>query len=489
MHDPQETGRRLAAALQLEAAMAGLDDHIAIYDSEWRYVYVNRRAAEVLRKSEEELLGRCIWDLFPEAVGNQYHRELHQVAAERRSLHSEHFYAPFDAWFVNHIYPFEGGVCVISNDITERKRTETERERLVAQLETVARQMPSGVVISDVEGRILLANEQAEAIIGIELAPGQQPAGETALLGFTPSGRQLRAEDWPLMRAALKGETVRDEQILLRRPGASDTVIGASAAPVRDAAGRITAAVVVFQDVTERRRNEDALRDADRRKDEFLAMLSHELRNPLAPIRNAVEVLKVPAASASQREAARDVIERQVGHLARLVDDLLDISRITRGKIELRKTRLDLAAAVHRAVETVMPLVESRRHRLDVTLPEDPILLEGDLVRLSQVIGNLLNNAAKFTPEGGRIEVAAERREGRAVLRVSDNGAGVPEGDLENIFEMFVQSDRSLARAEGGLGLGLTLVRSLVEMHGGTVEARSEGPGRGTELRVSLPLD
>jgi signal transduction histidine kinase len=322
----------------------------------------------------------------------------------------------------------------------------------------------------------------------VRLPQGLKLVGADTFDGFTPSGRRLVPADWPLARAALKGETVRDEQIHLRPPGRPEIIIEANAAPVRDAQGRITAAVVVFQDITERRRADDALREADRRKDEFLAMLSHELRNPLAPIRNAVQVLQTPSASAAQREKAQEIIARQVGSLTRLVDDLLDISRITRGRIELRKTTFDLAAAVSRAVETARPLIESRRQRLSLALPAEPILLEGDLVRLAQVISNLLNNAAKFTPEGGWIEVSAERQDGRAVVRVRDDGAGISEGDLGKIFNLFVQADRTLTRSEGGLGIGLTLVRSLVEMHGGTVEARSEGPGRGSEMVVSLPL-
>ena len=488
MDDPSAPRSRVTAALQLEAALAGLDDHVAVYDPEWRYVYVNRRAAEVLGRSEQELLGRCIWDLFPDAVGNQYYREVHQAAAERRAIHSEHYYAPFDTWFVNHIYPFDGGVCVISSDITERKRAEAERERLMAQLEAVARQMPAGVLIADMDGGVLFANEQAAAITGLDLSLQEQVVDAPPLAGFTPDGRPLAPEDWPLSRALLRGETVHNEQVHLRRPDRPEIVLEANAAPVRDAQGRMTAAVVVFQDITERRRAEDALREADRRKDEFLAMLSHELRNPLAPIRNAVEVMRIPAASAAQKERAQRVIERQVGHLSRLVDDLLDISRITRGKVELRQETLDLAAAVSRAVESARPLIDSRGQRLSLALPREPILLEGDLVRLSQVIGNLLNNAAKFTPEGGRIDISAERRDGQAVVRVRDDGAGIAAENLEKIFELFVQADRSIARSEGGLGIGLTLVRSLVEMHGGTVEARSEGPGRGSEMVVSLPL-
>ncbi len=473
----------------LAAALAGIADHVAVYDREWRYVYVNFAAAETLGKTADELLGRCIWDLFPDAVGNQYYREVHQAASERRPIHSEHYYAPFDSWFENHIYPFAGGVFVIASDITVRKRAEAAREGLLAQLEAVTRQMPAAVVITDAAGSILFANEQVTAITRTHFPPNAPmlTIGQTGFPSFTPEDRRIAPEERSLARA-LQGETLRNEIIRVPMPGGDQVALEVNAGPVRDSEGRITAAVLVFQDVTERRRAEDALRDADRRKDEFLAMLSHELRNPLAPIRNAVELLRTPAASPSQKEKAGQVIERQVGHLVRLVDDLLDISRITQGKVMLRKETVDLGAAVARAVETARPLITSRRHRLDVSLPGDPLLLDGDLVRLSQVIGNLLNNSAKFTPEGGIIDLSAERVDGHAVLRVRDNGVGMPAEVLPQVFELFLQADRSLARSEGGLGIGLTLVRSLVEMHGGTVEARSDGPNLGSELIVRLPL-
>ena len=236
-----------------------------------------------------------------------------------------------------------------------------------------------------------------------------------------------------------------------------------------------------------RRATVDALRDADRRKDEFLAMLAHELRNPLAPIRNAVQVLKLVGPEDTRQTWAREVIERQTQHLMRLVDDLLDVSRITRGKVTLAREPLDLATIVHRAVEASRPLIDSRHHQLTLALPSEPVRLEGDLTRLVQVVGNLLNNAAKYTDEGGHIRIEAAQQGGEAVIRVQDNGMGLPSDLLPHIFDLFIQADRSLDRSQGGLGIGLTLVRQLVEMHGGHVEARSDGPGHGSEFIVRLP--
>ena len=229
------------------------------------------------------------------------------------------------------------------------------------------------------------------------------------------------------------------------------------------------------------------LKEADRRKDEFLALLAHELRNPLAPIRSSLHALKLAGMDAAIAGRARDMMERQVGHLVRLVDDLLDVSRIMRGKIELRTEEVELAAVVARAVETARPLVEAARHELKVDLPQEPVRLDADPVRLAQVFGNLLANAAKYTEPGGRILLAAARRDGDVVVRVRDTGIGIPDDMLTRVFDPFVQTDAARGKSQGGLGLGLALVRSLVELHGGTVLARSEGPGRGSEFVVRLP--
>jgi signal transduction histidine kinase/CheY-like chemotaxis protein len=231
-----------------------------------------------------------------------------------------------------------------------------------------------------------------------------------------------------------------------------------------------------------------ALRDADRRKDEFLATLAHELRNPLAPIRNALQILKMPRVDAATVGRSREMMERQLEQLVRLVDDLLDVSRVMRGKIELRRERVELASVVARAVETVQPLVDAQGHELSVRMASESLPLDGDPVRLAQVVGNLLTNAAKYTEPGGHIWLTAERDEDVAVLRVRDDGIGIAPAMLPRIFELFVQVDHASTKAQGGLGIGLTLVKNLVEMHNGTVEARSEGLGKGCEFVVKLPV-
>ncbi len=243
-------------------------------------------------------------------------------------------------------------------------------------------------------------------------------------------------------------------------------------------------------EIAQRKRAEEMLKEADRRKDEFLAMLAHELRNPLAPIRNAVQILQLRMPAEETLRQPLEVIDRQARQLAGLVDDLLDVARITRGQINLRKQPLELAEVVDQAVETSRPLVEERRHRLAIHLPHEPIFVEADPTRLAQVILNLLNNAAKYTEQGGDIRLTVERADdgSSVVVRVRDNGMGIAPDMLPKIFEPFMQGERALDRAQGGLGIGLTLVRRLVELHGGTVQAFSEGLGHGSEFVVSLPV-
>jgi len=231
-----------------------------------------------------------------------------------------------------------------------------------------------------------------------------------------------------------------------------------------------------------------SLEAAQRQAHEFLATLAHELRNPLAPIRNAVSLMQMGGLSASMMDWYRTIIDRQVTHLTRLVDDLLDVSRITNDKITLQREPVDLALVVESAVDASRPLIHARQHALEILLPAEPLRVEGDLTRLVQIVLNLLHNAAKYTPDGGQIRLAVAREGEQAVIRVRDTGLGIPADLLPTVFDLFTQGDRSLERSQGGLGIGLMLVRRLVERHGGTVEAHSDGAGRGSEFVVRLPL-
>ena len=330
------------------------------------------------------------------------------------------------------------------------------------------------------DGTILFANGAyarsvgvtAEAMVGRDFwsfIPQDEHAAVRRLLG-----RLTR--DAPEVRIENRFDTAEGERWML----------WTNRALAFDAEGRVLEAQATGVDITERRRAEEALREADRRKDEFLAMLAHELRNPLAPIRNALHLLRVSGGGPVAAEA-RDVMERQLTQLIRLVDDLLEVSRISRGKIELRRAAVDLAGVVASAVETSRPAIDAARHRLEIRLPPAPLHVEGDFVRLSQVVANLLNNAAKYTDPGGRIALSVQREGAEAEIRVQDNGVGLAPELLPRVFDMFAQVDR--ARAAGGLGIGLALAKMLVELHGGRIEARSDGPGRGSEFAVRLPLE
>lgn len=260
------------------------------------------------------------------------------------------------------------------------------------------------------------------------------------------------------------------------------------AVPIRNDAGEIVCWFGTNTDVTEQRAAEEALKEAHRRKDEFLAMLAHELRGPLAPLCNMLEVMKRADGAGDLLRQSRDTMERQLGQMVRLVDDLLDVSRISRGRIELKRQRVELASVVYQAVEANCPLAESAQQEVTVTLPAAPIHVCGDPVRLTQVFGNLLNNACKYTPPGGKIWLTAERQGSDVVVRVRDTGVGISSEKLSSVFEMFSQVESSLERSQGGLGIGLSLVRRLVEMHEGSVEVQSDGPGCGSEFVVRLPV-
>lgn len=297
-----------------------------------------------------------------------------------------------------------------------------------------------------------------------------------------------RAEVEQQLRRVFQGE-VESTTIERRLIRSRDTPIWAkitlSLARVMDQDGMH--AVAVIEDVTERKHAEEDLREADRRKDEFLATLAHELRNPLAPIRNSLHIFRMAGIQDPAVARVTGMMERQVAHMVRMVDDLLEVSRISRGKIELRRERVSLASVLRSAVDTSLPLIEAAQHRLVVDIPDEEMMLDADPVRLAQVFANLLNNAAKYTQAGGEISVHAKLEDGLANVTVKDNGEGIPPAMLGRVFNMFTQVNTGM-RAQGGLGIGLTLARTLVQLHGGTIDAQSEGANQGCELRVRLPL-
>jgi two-component system, chemotaxis family, CheB/CheR fusion protein len=291
-----------------------------------------------------------------------------------------------------------------------------------------------------------------------------------------------------LWRKALQNGTTYEIEYRLRVAGGGYRWHLGRGRAVRDASGTIVRWFGTCTDIDDQKRALASLRDADRRKDEFLAMLAHELRNPLAPLRNSLLVLRLQGAVAPAYQSSLDVMERQIQHLTRMVDDLLDVSRITRGKIKLQKEPIELATVLARAVETSRPLIDRRRHQLTETLPAERVRLYGDVTRLAQVFANLLNNSAKYSEEGSRIGLYAALDGDEVEIRVRDTGIGIAPEMLPHIFALFTQAERALDRAQGGLGIGLSVVKRLVELHGGSVEAHSAGTGKGSEFVVRLPL-
>jgi PAS domain S-box-containing protein len=339
------------------------------------------------------------------------------------------------------------------------------------------------IFLLDTQGKIATWNTGAERILGYREA---EIVGQPFSLIFIPQDIVNGQPDYELEIAKDKGRS-EDERWHVRKDGSQFWASGV-VTPLWDNEGKLRGYAKVMRDITARKRAETDLADANRRKDEFLAMLGHELRNPLAPVTNALQILRLEQSVSPGGQQAIGMIDRQMKHLTRLVDDLLDVSRITRGKIRLSKERVELRTVVHHAVETTRPLIESRKHELTVSLPAESVWLEADPARMEQVVSNLLSNAAKYTEPCGHIWLTAERQGPEAILRVKDTGIGILPEMLPRVFDLFVQADRTLDRAQGGLGIGLTLVKALVQMHEGTVEAHSPGVGKGAEFVVRLPV-
>lgn len=401
-------------------------------------------------------------------------------------------------------------LCIyhVTMEVTERKRAEealrlSQQEALVAareaeaghaRLNAVLQAAPVGIMMADTKGHVLESNAAHDALWRRSSLRKDTCIDFSEWKGWWADGserhgRLLTPDEWPLVQA-LRGSPQAHGLIEIEtfdEPRLRRTVV-CSATPIRDHDGQVVAGVVTLLDMTERLKAEEGLREADRRKDEFLAMLAHELRNPLAPIMVAAELLGRKANDSEQVERTSAVILRQVQHLTGLVDDLLDVSRITRGLVVIDKQRVDLRSILAQSVEQVMPLIQARHHQLDLPLQTQALMVCGDTKRLIQVLANLLNNAAKYTPAGGVLQVEAGIEGEYVRVDVCDNGIGMSTELIARAFQLFAQAERDADRAQGGLGIGLAVVKQLVELHGGVISASSDGLGKGSRFTMRLPL-
>jgi PAS domain S-box-containing protein len=491
--------RRRAEATQrwLTAVLTSIGDGVIATDAQGRVTLLNPVAEILTGWKSEDAVGETLTDVFRivneethEPVENPVDRVLREKTVVGQANHTilmarDQTERPID----DSGAPIQEnggaikGVVLVFRDITQRRQSEAVSNRLAAIIDS-----SDDAIIGTDLGRIVVSwNAGAERLFGYTAA---EVAGRPISLLMPPD---RRAEESEILARLRRGERVDHfESVRITKEG-HPIDVSLTISPIRDGSGRIVGASKIARDITERKRLEeerrrrlDELAEANRRKDEFLAMLAHELRNPLAVISNAIQLNTLIGAQ-EQGDWSRDVIGRQVQHLSRLIDDLLEVSRIRTGKIQLHKERLDVAMVLRNAIESVRPLIEAREHNLTVDIASATLLAEADQVRLEQIVNNLLTNAAKYTDRGGRIWLSAQREAEAIVIKVRDAGIGIRPEHLPRIFELFAQGDRSLAHSEGGLGIGLTLARTLTELHSGSLTATSAGPGTGSEFVVRLP--
>jgi PAS domain S-box-containing protein len=376
------------------------------------------------------------------------------------------------------------GFSKVFRDETQRVLTEAALRDSEDRFRTLVQNLTDyAIFMLDAKGRITYWTEGARRVSGYR---AEEVMGRHLAMFYTQDAQHAAEAERELAIAAATGRVER-EGWRVKKSG-ERVWVNEIATALYGPDGRLTGFTKISRDLTERKKSEDALREADQRKDEFLATLAHELRNPLAPLRNGLHILRLTSSPDSPSRPTVEMMDRQLTHLVRLVDDLLDVARIRTGKIGLQKKPLYLREVLTASIEAARAAIDANKHRLRVEIPDEDLQVEGDFDRLAQVLQNLLSNAAKYMDPGGEIAVRLERENATAVLRVLDNGVGIPEADLPRVFELFSQVRSHEGRAAGGLGIGLSLVRTLVELHGGTIQAHSDGPGSGSEFVVRLPL-
>ena len=479
---------------RLAAIVDSSDDAIVSKTLDGRIVSWNAAAERLFGYTPQEAIGRPITTIIPPELYEEERQIIERLGRGERIDHFETTRLRKDGRRISlsiTVSPIRdaNGVIVGASKIARDISAQRDAERAYAQLAAIVESSDDAIVSKTLDGLIQSWNAGAARIFGYT---AEEAVGRSIILIIPP---ELQAEERQILEKVRSGERVDHFDTTRVTKDGRRIPISLTVSPVRDSRGVIIGASKVARDISERalseealRRSEEALRDADRRKDEFMALLAHELRNPLAPIRYALATARMSNRTPDQQKRAEEIIERQVAHMSRLLDDLLDVSRITHGTLELKTSIAELTFVLGTAIEAARPLLDAKRHTLSLKMPEQPVRLVGDAVRLAQVFSNLLINAAKYTDVAGQIELRAQQVQNEVVVSVRDNGMGISSDMMRRLFTMFAQDRAAAGRSEGGLGIGLALSRGIVALHGGSIEARSDGRDRGSEFVVRIPI-
>jgi PAS domain S-box-containing protein len=470
----------------LSGVLGSVRDAFFALDSDWRFTLVSEELLKRTRKTRTDLLGKVLWEVFPDTLGTVAHHSLQRAMRERVTAEFEMYYAPLNVWVWDKAFPTpDGGLVVYSQDVTDRKESERTLSEQRQLLQSINNTVPDYVYVKDRTGRITYANPAVINGIGL---PADRIVGhlDSEFLADPENARTVMATDRRIMESG-EGEMVEET---LDLPTGRFVFLSAKI-PLRDDSGKVTGLIGISRDITQRKQMEQELREANIGKDVFLATLSHEMRTPLAAVLGWAAILRTPGCSDADLTEGLEVIDRNANALSKLIEDVLDVSRIVSGKLRLDLRSCDIVRTLHDVVQIVQPLADEKSISLRTHVEPDLSVVLCDSARLQQIISNLLTNAIKFTPTRGSVDVklfaiSPERTSIR--LEVTDSGIGIPAEFLPYVFDRFRQADGSPKRRFGGLGLGLSIVRQLTALHGGTVRATSAGDGKGSTFTVDLPV-